>query len=86
MWRIDRLESADATFGKVTDFTPDTIRKLIQAGQIDARISTRKYIRDFNSLNHQTTTILDLYGKMLAMYPDRANPGSLWSSARAVKQ
>ena len=39
VWRIDRLESADATFGKVTDFTPYTIRKLIQAGQIDARIS-----------------------------------------------
>jgi NTE family protein len=39
VWRIDRLESTDATFGKVTDFTPSTIRKLIQAGQIDARIS-----------------------------------------------
>lgn len=39
VWRIDRLESSDATFGKVTDFTPSTIRKLIQAGQIDARIS-----------------------------------------------
>jgi hypothetical protein len=39
VWRIDRLESADATFGKVTDFTPSTIRNLIQAGQIDARIS-----------------------------------------------
>jgi NTE family protein len=39
VWRIDRLESSDATFGKVTDFTPSTIRKLIQAGQLDARIS-----------------------------------------------
>jgi NTE family protein len=39
VWRIDRLESSDATFGKVTDFTPSTIRKLIQAGQVDARIS-----------------------------------------------
>jgi NTE family protein len=39
VWRIDRLESADVTFGKVTDFTPSTIRNLIQAGQIDARIS-----------------------------------------------
>jgi NTE family protein len=39
VWRIDRLESADAIFGKVTDFTPSTIRNLIQAGQIDARIS-----------------------------------------------
>jgi NTE family protein len=39
VWRIDRLESTDATFGKVTDFTPFTIRKLIESGQIDARIS-----------------------------------------------
>ena len=39
VWRIDRLESTDATFGKITDFTPSTIRKLIESGQIDARIS-----------------------------------------------
>jgi NTE family protein len=39
VWRIDRLESSDATFGKVTDFTPSTIRKLIRAGQFDARVS-----------------------------------------------
>jgi NTE family protein len=39
VWRIDRLESAGATFGKVTDFTPSTIRGLIRAGEIDARIS-----------------------------------------------
>jgi NTE family protein len=42
VWRIDRLESTDATFGKVTDFTPSTIRKLIQAGQTDARISINR--------------------------------------------
>jgi NTE family protein len=42
VWRIDRLESADATFGKVTDFTPSTISKLIQAGQTDARISINR--------------------------------------------
>jgi hypothetical protein len=39
VWRIDRLESTDATFGKITDFTPSTIRKLIESGHIDARIS-----------------------------------------------
>ena len=48
--------------------------------------ATRKYIRDFNRLNHQTTTVRERYDNMLAVYPDRANPGSLWSSARAVKQ
>jgi NTE family protein len=39
VWRIDRLESEDAMFGKVTDFTPSTIRNLIRSGEIDARIS-----------------------------------------------
>lgn len=39
VWRIDRLESSGATFGKVTDFTPSSIRRLIQSGEIDARIS-----------------------------------------------
>ena len=47
--------------------------------------ATQKYIRDFNHLNHQTTTVRELYDKMLALYPDRANPGSLWSSAKALK-
>jgi NTE family protein len=39
VWRIDRLEDIGATFGKVTDFTPSTIRMLIESGKIDARIS-----------------------------------------------
>jgi len=39
VWRIDRLESTDATFGKITDFTPSNIRRLIKRGEIDARIS-----------------------------------------------
>ena len=43
VWRIDRLESADATFGKVTDFTPSTIRRLIQAGQIDAKFQLTEW-------------------------------------------
>ena len=46
---------------------------------------TRQYIRDFESLAKMTTTARELYDKMLELYPDRANPGSLWASARAVK-
>jgi glyoxylase-like metal-dependent hydrolase (beta-lactamase superfamily II) len=46
---------------------------------------TRQYIRDFESLAKMTTTARELYDKMLELYPDRANPGSLWGSARAVK-
>jgi hypothetical protein len=42
VWRIDRLENTGATLGKVTDFTPSTIRKLIESGQIDARISINR--------------------------------------------
>jgi hypothetical protein len=31
-----------------------------------------------------TTTARELYDEMLELYPDRANPGSLWGSASAV--
>jgi glyoxylase-like metal-dependent hydrolase (beta-lactamase superfamily II) len=47
---------------------------------------TRQYIRDFDRLVEQTTTAQALYDKMLALYPNRVNPGwALWSSVRAVK-
>ena len=45
----------------------------------------RKYIRDFNRLNHHTTTVRELYDKMLALYPDRANPGSLLEFGKGAK-
>jgi hypothetical protein len=43
---------------------------------------TRRYIRDFERLAEMTTTARELYGKMLELYPDRANPGSLWGWRR----
>jgi glyoxylase-like metal-dependent hydrolase (beta-lactamase superfamily II) len=46
---------------------------------------TRQYIRDFERLVESTTTARDLYDRMLELYPDRANPGSLWGSAHVVK-
>jgi hypothetical protein len=46
---------------------------------------TRQYIRDFDRLAEMTTTPRELYDKMLQLYPNRANPGSLWGSARAAK-
>jgi glyoxylase-like metal-dependent hydrolase (beta-lactamase superfamily II) len=46
---------------------------------------TRQYIRDFDRAIETSTTARELYDKMLELYPDRANPGSLWGSARAVK-
>jgi glyoxylase-like metal-dependent hydrolase (beta-lactamase superfamily II) len=47
---------------------------------------TRQYIRDFDRLVANTTTARELYDQMLALYPNRVNPGwALWSSARAFK-
>ncbi len=46
---------------------------------------TRQYIRDFIRLNDATNTVRELYDAMLELYPDRANPGSLWSSATTAK-
>lgn len=42
---------------------------------------TATYLRDFNTLEKQTTTAGQLYGAMLERYPNRANPGSLWGGA-----
>jgi len=46
---------------------------------------TRMYIRDFDRIAENTRTASELYEQMLSVYPDRVNPGSLWSSARAEK-
>ena len=46
---------------------------------------TRAYLRDFNQVVASTSTVMDLYEKMLALHPTRVNPGSLWATANAVK-
>lgn len=46
---------------------------------------TRTYLRDFTRLDEQTTSARELYDRMLELYPDRANPGSLWGAAVAAK-
>jgi glyoxylase-like metal-dependent hydrolase (beta-lactamase superfamily II) len=46
---------------------------------------TRRYIRDFGAVAARTSTHLELYEKMLALYPNRVNPGSLWAAAKAAK-
>ena len=46
---------------------------------------TRHYLHDFNACLATTSTPLELYERMLALHPDRANPGSLWAAARAAK-
>jgi glyoxylase-like metal-dependent hydrolase (beta-lactamase superfamily II) len=46
---------------------------------------TRKYLNDFIRLDESTSTARELYDQMLQLYPDRANPGSLWAGAVAAK-
>lgn len=47
---------------------------------------TRQYLLDFNRLDEATTSARELYDAMLALHPNRANPGSLWSAAHAAKK
>ncbi|MET4205445.1 MBL fold metallo-hydrolase [Bradyrhizobium sp. LA2.1] len=47
---------------------------------------TRQYLLDFNRLDQATISPRELYEAMLALHPDRANPGSLWSGANAAKE
>jgi glyoxylase-like metal-dependent hydrolase (beta-lactamase superfamily II) len=46
---------------------------------------TRQYIRDFDRVAENTETARELYDQVLAIYPDRVNPGVLWISATALK-
>jgi hypothetical protein len=46
----------------------------------------QQYLRDFNRLNAATGDARQLYDAMLEIYPDRANPGSLWGAANAAKK
>jgi len=46
---------------------------------------TRQYIHDFDRLDGMSTTSLELYDQMLKIYPNRVNPGMLWTSALAAK-
>ena len=47
--------------------------------------ATRRYLHDFERLERETTTAREFYDRMLALYPDRINPGSLWGSTRSAK-
>jgi glyoxylase-like metal-dependent hydrolase (beta-lactamase superfamily II) len=46
---------------------------------------TAAYLRDFNRIEAETSTALELYDQMLELYPRRANPGSLWGGAKVAK-
>ena len=48
--------------------------------------ATKKYLEDFEQLNNETSSAKELFDKMFALYPQRANPGSLWGAATKAKQ
>jgi glyoxylase-like metal-dependent hydrolase (beta-lactamase superfamily II) len=73
---LDALEPRAVVAGhKVPDHDDDP-------GNIAA---TRQYLRDFNRLDETTMNSRELFDAMMEMYPDRANPGSLWGGATAAK-
>jgi glyoxylase-like metal-dependent hydrolase (beta-lactamase superfamily II) len=74
--RIDALKPSAVVAGHKIPGNDDSPRNVEE---------TRHYIRDFIRLNDATKTARELYDQMLELYPDRANPGSLWSSAAAAK-
>jgi glyoxylase-like metal-dependent hydrolase (beta-lactamase superfamily II) len=74
--KIDSLKPSAVVSGHKIPSNDDSPRNVEE---------TRQYIRDFIRLNDATKTARELYDKMLELYPDRANPGSLWSSAAAAK-
>jgi glyoxylase-like metal-dependent hydrolase (beta-lactamase superfamily II) len=46
---------------------------------------TRRYLKDFIAVRANSQSAMDMYQRMLALYPDRVNPGSLWAAAKAAK-
>jgi glyoxylase-like metal-dependent hydrolase (beta-lactamase superfamily II) len=48
-------------------------------------VATRTYIRDLEWLDHRTHTPRELYDRMLELYPDWINPGSLWATVHKLK-
>lgn len=46
---------------------------------------TKDYLSNFNRLSEETHTAVELYNRMLELYPGRLNPGSAWAGAIQVK-
>jgi glyoxylase-like metal-dependent hydrolase (beta-lactamase superfamily II) len=74
--RIDALKPSAVVAGHKIPGNDDNPRNVEE---------TRQYIRDFIRLNDATKTVRELYDKMLELYPDWANPGSVWNAATAAK-
>jgi glyoxylase-like metal-dependent hydrolase (beta-lactamase superfamily II) len=74
--KIDALKPTSVVAGHKIPSNDDNPRNIDE---------TRQYIRDFIRLNDATKTAQELYDRMMELYPDRANPGSIWSAAATAK-
>jgi len=75
--KLERLHPAYVVAGHknpaLTD-SPETIE------------ATANYLLNFNRVIDESATAVELYNKMFALYPDFANPGSLWGAAKLAKK
>lgn len=76
---LDRLEALSPRFVVAGHKVPehDDSPQHIEA--------TRAYLKDFERVRRETHTALELYQGMLALHPERVNPGSLWGGSLAAK-
>jgi glyoxylase-like metal-dependent hydrolase (beta-lactamase superfamily II) len=77
---LDKLESLHPKSAVAGHKNPDN------SDSPDNITATKKYLEDFEQLNNETSSAKELFDKMFALYPQRANPGSLWGAATNVKQ
>jgi glyoxylase-like metal-dependent hydrolase (beta-lactamase superfamily II) len=75
--KLDALKARAVIAGHKLPDNDDDPRNIGETGQ---------YLRDFDRLEAATTSARQLYDAMLELYPDRANPGSLWGGAKAAKK
>ncbi|POX58104.1 MBL fold metallo-hydrolase [Streptomyces sp. Ru62] len=72
---IERLAPAAVVSGHQRDGDPHSPEDIAR---------TRRYIQDFDEAAAKASSHEDLYGAMVALYPDRVNRGVLWNSAKSV--
>ncbi|KAL6233246.1 hypothetical protein BDW75DRAFT_215662 [Aspergillus navahoensis] len=52
----------------------------------DAISETKTYFETFNRVVEESKTAEEVYSRMMELYPERLNPGSLWAGAALSKQ
>jgi len=77
---LEKLESLHPKVAVAGHKNPDN------ADSADNIAATKKYLEDFERLNNETSSSKELFNSMFALYPKRANPGSLWGAATRAKQ